>query len=198
MGISFRHFYGLILLSFFITSCSTSDHIRKGRYSSVDKRDKTNANNAEEKKYTDFKTKKDLKNENASLPTSSLRKNIVNTAIAFQGTSYKSGGKSPEMGFDCSGFTRFIFGENGITLTGSSDKIAQMGKQKSREDLLPGDLVFFGNAERISHVAIVADNRQDKLEVIHATTSAGVKIDIISGYDYWERRFLFGKDIISK
>ena len=57
---------------------------------------------------------------------------------------------------------------------------------------------FFGNEQRISHVAIVSENLDKKLKVVHATTSAGVKTDVITDYAYWESRFLFGKDILSK
>ena len=118
--------------------------------------------------------------------------------MSYLGTTYQSGGKSPDSGFDCSGFTSFVFTQNGIPLSGSSDKLAQLGKEKRRDELLPGDLVFFGNEQRISHVAIVSDNQNKKLKVVHATTSAGVKTDIISDYAYWESRFLFGKDILTK
>ncbi len=200
MKTNFLYFYTLILmgLGLLMTSCSSSNHTRTGRYSSADKRERGDSKPAEEKQYTYHPSKKEISKESIPLKVSELRKDIINTALNYQGTSYRSGGKSPSTGFDCSGFTRFIFAENGISISGSSDKIAQMGKLKSREDLLPGDLVFFGNSERISHVAIVSDNRHDNLEVVHATTSSGVKVDTITGYNYWESRYLFGKDIITK
>jgi cell wall-associated NlpC family hydrolase len=75
--------------------------------------------------------------------------------------------------------------------------LAKKGRNKSKEDLGPGDLVFFGDSDRISHVAIVASHNGDSLTVIHATTSAGVKVDNINGSAYWESRFLFGRDILS-
>jgi len=65
------------------------------------------------------------------------------------------------------------------------------------KQLLPGDLVFFGDENRISHVAIVAETSDNHIQVVHATTSAGVKMDEITSSEYWSSRFLFGKDIIS-
>lgn len=146
-----------------------------------------------------FKTKPvSKKNPEVSFvkPVSATRENIIISARKYIGKPYKPGGKKPETGFDCSGFTGYVFTQNGFPISGASQDIAKMGKQKSRDQLIPGDLVFFGNAERISHVAIVSFAGKDKLEVIHSTTSAGVKTDIINGSPYWESRYLFGVDVI--
>jgi cell wall-associated NlpC family hydrolase len=122
---------------------------------------------------------------------------IINDALAFIGTRYLPGGRKPETGFDCSGFTSFVFTKNNIPLQGPSDKQATLGKQKAKDELAPGDLVFFGSKQRISHVAIVVRNGTETLEVVHATTSAGVKKDEVNLSKYWNQRFLFGMDIIS-
>jgi probable lipoprotein NlpC len=135
--------------------------------------------------------------KNAGNNGASTRNAIINDAMAYVGVRYLPGGKKPETGFDCSGFTSFVFNRNNIPLHGPSDKQANLGTQKTKKDLVPGDLVFFGDKHRISHVAIVVRNDIEKLEVVHATTSAGVKKDEINLSKYWNQRFLFGSDIIS-
>lgn len=193
-----NYFTTLFLIGILFASCSTSERSHGGRYSSSGKREKSEPRPSSEKVYSFEKKTKETKTSDAKSRPSGLRSDIINTAMTFIGTSYRSGGKSPESGFDCSGFTGYVFTQNGIPLSGSSDNIAKLGREKSRNELLPGDLVFFGNEQRISHVAIVSENMDNKLKVVHATTSAGVKTDVISDYEYWESRFLFGKDIISK
>lgn len=182
-----------------LSSCSSTQ--RGSKYSSSKKRhsrDISKRSSASSKTYahktkdTESKTKKSV----SSSSVSSSRLKIVESAHQYIGKPYKSGGKKPETGFDCSGFTGFVFSQNGIQISGPSHDLAKLGKQKSREKLIPGDLVFFGNKERISHVAIVSSVNNDKLEIIHSTTSAGVKVDNIVGSPYWESRFLFGVDII--
>jgi cell wall-associated NlpC family hydrolase len=125
------------------------------------------------------------------------RQAVIADALTFLGTRYMPGGKKPETGFDCSGFTSFVFTKNNFSLNGPSDKQANMGRQKPKNILVPGDLVFFGDKQRISHVAIVVKNESEQLEVIHATTSAGVRRDEINFSKYWNQRYLFGVDIIS-
>jgi len=187
------------LLVITLASCDTSAHISKSKYSSVGKREKKDRARSSNTEYTRVYKKANHKEKSESTTKlSEIREEIVESAKKYQGTPYTSGGKSPESGFDCSGFAGYVFTKNGIPLAGSSDQMATKGKQIDRYRLLPGDLVFFGNDDRISHVGIVADNLGDALEVIHSTTSAGVKIDNIKGSEYWDTRFLFGIDIISK
>lgn len=181
-----------------MTSCSSSKNALSSKYSSREKREKQKDKPANEQIYTKEKKPNDAKSSNTKNSVTGIRLDIINTAMNYLGTSYKSGGKSPESGFDCSGFAGYVFSQNGIRISGSSDSLAKLGKNKERNELVPGDLVFFGNTQRISHVAIVSENKDQKLKVIHATTSAGVKTDIISDYQYWESRYLFGKDIISR
>ncbi|HMR88464.1 MAG TPA: C40 family peptidase [Saprospiraceae bacterium] len=192
--------FGLFLCLFglLITSCSPSTTTkRSSKYSSAEKREKSaKQKTSEDKKYVyHTKSASTVKKSESNLMT---RDEIVLSAMKYTGRDYKPGGKTPETGFDCSGFTSYVFNLNGIPISGSSDQQAKLGKQKSKNNLLPGDLVFFGNEDRISHVAIVASNKPDELEIVHSTTSAGVKIDNISNSEYWNSRFLFGVDVISK
>ena len=85
-----------------------------------------------------------------------LRKMLVSTAEGFIGIPYEWGGESAETGFDCSGLAMTIYKLNGLNLPRNSAAQYQAGSPVRREDLAPGDLVFFatnGNAE-VSHVGI--------------------------------------------
>ncbi|MBK8515570.1 MAG: C40 family peptidase [Saprospiraceae bacterium] len=188
----------ILLVSVMMTSCSSTSNIKTSRYSSVGKRESKETRSVDGRKYTYQNNRKSPKKESKLENINAIRLDIVNTAMNYQGISYLNGGKSPETGFDCSGLIDFVFTKNGIPISGSSENLAQLGKQKRRNELLPGDLVFFGTGERISHVALVSGNRNENLEVIHATTSVGVKIDTITNYEYWESKYMFGKDIISR
>lgn len=96
---------------------------------------------------------------------------VLGTADEYIGVRYKWGGTTPD-GFDCSGFTRFVFARHGIQLPRTSREQARAG-QPVRVDpdaLLPGDLLLFAEpGEAISHVAIYVGNG----EIIHASSSYG-------------------------
>lgn len=82
---------------------------------------------------------------------------ILDTARCMRGTRYKYGGICPTSGFDCSGFTHWVFEQNGIDLPRSSTEQFEMGKPVGFEILKPGDLVFFRIRRRNQslHVGIV-------------------------------------------
>lgn len=110
--------------------------------------------------------------------TSEARAEVLEYAAQFLGTPYVYGGSSPS-GFDCSGFTSYVFNNT----VGSIPRVAQSQfnatTHVSREELLPGDLVFFGSsASSISHVGIyVGDDT-----FIHSPhTGDVVKYESLSG-----------------
>ena len=89
-----------------------------------------------------------------------LRKILVSTAEGFLGIPYEWGGESAETGFDCSGLAMTIYKLNGLNLPRNSRAQFQAGSPVPREDLAPGDLVFFatnGDAA-VSHVGIYTGN----------------------------------------
>jgi cell wall-associated NlpC family hydrolase len=114
---------------------------------------------------------------------------LVLAAMDFIGVPYKRGGNSAEQGFDCSGFTRHVFEQSlGLILPRRADQQAKSDELfvVKREDLKPGDLVFFNTMRRaFSHVGIyVGDGR-----FIHAPRAGGqVRIESMREA-YWERRF---------
>ena len=87
------------------------------------------------------------------------RKSIVRLARSFLGTPYLWGGKSPH-GFDCSGFIQSIFFTFNIELPRDSHQQAEfLGDNRiKRDDVQQGDLHFFQNNNKISHVALAEDN----------------------------------------
>lgn len=109
---------------------------------------------------------------------------LVQMALACRGTQYVRGGTS-RGGFDCSGFTRYVFAKYGVSLPHSSAAQAGTGRSVSREELKPGDLVFFQTSSRgISHVGIYIGNGN----FVHAASRGrGVTVDSLSSSYYCSR-----------
>ncbi len=126
-----------------------------------------------------------------------LRNTIVQQTKSFVGVPYQYGGKTPNDGFDCSGLVSYVFGLSGMDLTGSSASQALKGKQIALKDVKIGDLVFFGNNVRVTHVAIVESVKADKLYVLHSTSSRGVIRSEIRNSKYWMDRYLHCQDFVS-
>ena len=117
--------------------------------------------------------------ETTNVPASGNGSSIVATAKQYLGYKYTYGGSSPSTGFDCSGFTSYVFKQHGISLNRTAAGQYSNGVAVSRANLQPGDLVMFGKSG-INHVAIYIGGGQ----IIHASTpSTGVRIDSLStGY----------------
>lgn len=126
-----------------------------------------------------------------------LRTNIIGWAQNYTGIRYRSAGTTPEKGFDCSGFTSFIMREYGVRISHGSSTQATQGKKVSLENAQPGDLVFFGKKKRINHVAIIVENNNGNITVVHSTNTRGVVVENIQNSDYWRKRVLFARDVIS-
>lgn len=107
---------------------------------------------------------------------------IVSTALALQGIPYKFGGTTTA-GFDCSGFTQYVFQKNGKSL--SRTTLTQFAQTSAVSTPQVGDLVFFANTYRagISHVGIYIGNNQ----FVH---SGGSKAEVVSlSNSYWGPKF---------
>ena len=123
---------------------------------------------------------------------------LVKEANALLGSPYKYGGNNPS-GFDCSGFTSYVYSKAlNIKLNRSSNDQSRMGKKVKISDLEPGDLIFFklNPDSKINHVSLVSANKGDQLIVIHSTTSRGVIKQDVMASQYWKSRMVFAKRII--
>ncbi len=112
---------------------------------------------------------------------------ILMNALSLTGVKYKFGGNSPETGFDCSGFVKYVFEQAAnLTLPHGARAISQLGQQIPVDQLQPGDLVFFNTLKTaFSHVGIyIGEGR-----FIHAPSSGG-GIHVVSMNDaYWAKRY---------
>lgn len=112
---------------------------------------------------------------------------VLMQALSLTGIQYKYGGNSPETGFDCSGFVRYVFSQaTKITLPPTARAISQMGKTVKKEELQPGDLVFFNTLKSaFSHVGIYMGNNK----FIHSPSAGGkVRVENMDN-TYWKKRF---------
>jgi cell wall-associated NlpC family hydrolase len=102
---------------------------------------------------------------------------VVGIAMQFLGVPYKWGGASPETGFDCSGFLMYVYAKVGVSLPHNAAMQYQLGTPVSKDQLQPGDLVFF---DGLGHNGMYIGGGQ----FIHAPHSGDfVKISSLS--DSW-------------
>lgn len=103
---------------------------------------------------------------------SSRAAQLLSIANSYVGVKYTWGGNTPSEGFDCSGFTKYIFAKQGIALPRTSREQARVGQHIPADfgAMVPGDLMFFAEpGQAVSHVAIyVGDGR-----IIHSAGSVG-------------------------
>jgi cell wall-associated NlpC family hydrolase len=114
---------------------------------------------------------------------------LIERALGVLGTRYRYGGNSPETGFDCSGFVRWIYQDIAAALPRSANALAQVDAPDIVRDALhPADLLFFRiNRKRsISHVGMYLGNGQ----FVHSPSSGGkVRVDSMDA-PYWRARFV--------
>lgn len=112
-------------------------------------------------------------------PTETLRdaSDLINYGARFLGIRYRYGGTTPA-GFDCSGFTRYVFAHFDIRLSRTADGQAAQYPRINRRDIQPGDLVYFAGRDggsRIGHVGIVSEVLEDgTFKFIHSSCSRGI------------------------
>lgn len=114
------------------------------------------------------------------------RNRIVRTAKRYLGVIYKYGGSSPR-GFDCSGYVKYVYKRNGMSLPRSASRQYYSGRKVSLRRAMPGDLVFFKtSSRRISHVGIYLGN----FRFIHAPRS-GKRVSYADmKKSYWKKRYI--------
>jgi len=116
---------------------------------------------------------------------------VVQESLRYQGVPYVFGGTSPN-GFDCSGFTRYVFAQAGVYLPRAADEQYEVGQYVSYSRLQSGDLVYFSTYEPgASHVGIYLGNGQ----FISATSSRGIAIARMDS-GYWGDRYLGARRVL--
>ena len=129
-------------------------------------------------------------------PTRGPRSNLdgyalAGTALALRGAPYRDGGTDPN-GFDCSGFTQYVFAQYGVALPREVRDQFRTGKSVKAEELAAGDMVFFTTTgPGPTHVAIAIGGDQ----FVHAPSTTGVvRVERI-GSSYWAPRYLGARRI---
>lgn len=117
--------------------------------------------------------------------------NIINTAKKYLKVPYVFGGTTVN-GFDCSGYTSFVYKQHGITLPRTSEAQAQSGTKVTKADIQPGDLLVFSNTYKPgpSHTGIYLGNNQ----FIHAS-SAGKGVIISEINTYYNNHLSYGRRV---
>lgn len=125
--------------------------------------------------------------------TGTLARGIAQSALRFIGVPYVFGGTSTG-GFDCSGYTQHVFAMMGLRIPRTADAQYYAGSHVGRDQIVPGDLVFFQTYEPgPSHVGIYLGNGR----FAHASSSHGVMVSSLSD-SYWAARYLGAKRLASR
>ena len=130
-----------------------------------------------------------LSSRGGTRPVQSTGSRLAAIAVQYEGAPYRWAGASPS-GFDCSGFTMYVYGQAGISIPRNHHGQLNSGKQVGIDELEPGDIVFFANtyARGLSHSGIYLGNNN----FIHAETErTGVVISQLRG-SQWEWDFVGG------
>ncbi len=126
------------------------------------------------------------------------RDKVVNYAKKQLGVKYVYGGMSPK-GFDCSGFTKYVYSKFGYSVPRVSRDYANTGSKISVKNTKRGDvLLFTGSNKRkrvTGHLGIVVSNNNGAIKFIHASSSRGIVISDIK-ITYYKDRILGARRII--
>ena len=122
---------------------------------------------------------------------------VLRTADSYVGVKYVWGGNTPREGFDCSGFTKYVFNKYGIALPRTSREQVRSGTAVAPDfrALLPGDIMLFAEpGQAISHVAIYAGDGR----IIHASSSVGGVgyTDLNTGGEWFVRYFVAARRLL--
>lgn len=145
----------------------------------------------------------------SNLMLDSMEEEIEDSAIAarlkeyaekFLGTRYVWGATGPK-GFDCSGFTGYVFKSEGIELPRTSRMQYTQGEIVGEKEWQPGDLLFFSSRRsgkgKVGHVAMVVDVEEDgSCTFIHASTKKGVVYQKFPDNAYYSKNYIGAKRII--
>ena len=120
------------------------------------------------------------------LPAGAGTHRVIAMALGYRGVPYRNGGSDPS-GFDCSGFVQYVFKQVGALLPRQAFEQFRIGREIDRDEVQPGDLVFFETVSRgASHVGLAIGGD----EFVHAPSARGaVRVEKFSA-PYWARRIV--------
>ncbi len=123
-------------------------------------------------------------NRAASVDTSS----VVAAAQSLLGTRYVSGGTNPNVGFDCSGFVKYVYSLFGVSLSGGSSSQLHAGAAVNEGSMQAGDIIIWANngSSSASHSSIYAGDGT----IIHATSNRGVQKTNLNSWKNWGQHII--------
>tara|TARA_B110001454_G_scaffold121760_1_gene113698 strand:+ start:1974 stop:2414 length:441 start_codon:yes stop_codon:yes gene_type:complete len=122
---------------------------------------------------------------------------IVANALKFKGVRYRFGGTT-RSGIDCSGVIYVAFGDENVHLPRVSRDMAKKGRKIALSKVKKGDLLFFRTSNRrksINHVGLVVSHEKGEIRFVHATSSKGVIVSLLSE-KYWKKAFVKATKIL--
>jgi cell wall-associated NlpC family hydrolase len=126
----------------------------------------------------------------------SSAKDLVLKGLQLVGINYRRGGTDPDSGLDCSGFVQLVFKDAaGLLLPRTAREQSEVGSVVDKNELKPGDLVFFNTMRRaFSHVGIyLGDNH-----FLHAPrTGAEIRVEDMS-QGYWVKRYNGARRLVER
>ena len=121
---------------------------------------------------------------------------LILKGLEMVGVSYRRGGTDPDAGLDCSGFVQLVFKDAvGLVLPRTSKEMSEVGARIDRQELKPGDLVFFNTMRRaFSHVGIYLGEGR----FLHAPRPGGeVRVEDM-GSSYWVKRYNVARRVVDR
>jgi cell wall-associated NlpC family hydrolase len=118
---------------------------------------------------------------------------VISTSRSLIGTPYQWGGHSPETGFDCSGFSWYVFSKNGINLPRMTSQQFKTGKAVQKANIRAGDLVFFkvSKKKKSLHVGIVSEDSS----FIHSPSFGKSVMESSMSNPFWRSHYLGARRI---
>lgn len=182
------------------TEKSVSGYVHKSLITPIEENVSSRGNAEErvqENVVEDNKISKEEPKQEVSIESNntSKGKEVAELALKYKGYKYVVGGKNPESGFDCSGFTRYIFLQFGYSLGNTAASQNNLGVEVERSALKEGDLILFYDEQKtkIGHTGIYISGG----DFIHsANPERGVVIDNLNTNSYYNERYIVAKRIV--
>jgi hypothetical protein len=133
------------------------------------------------------------KHYRSQLPPTADTRALIRTAQTQLGVPYRAGGSTPGTGFDCSGFTSWVYQQLGVRLPRQATDQFQVGQEVKEDRLRQGDLLFFEIEKKgASHVGIYVDHGR----FMHCSTTGGFVREDHLGENYWQKHFLGARRVL--